>query len=198
MRVKSRWFREGRTHSPQEISDALAFTLWRIADHALRNTRQFDFSIETGPQYLDFLAEYLVFLILCADRIAFRKLPAEDRAIFTGNLANRAGATYAENRSRLLGEDEARCKKRFIDLLNQRAGEYADFHYDENGPDYAFYRYLAWCIGNILSEEDAKWVIDPIVTYEAPESVKTMEKTLRDLWESEPRQPRRRSQMNGE
>ena len=198
MRVKSHWFKEGREHTPQEISDALSFTLWRIADHALRNTRKFDFDIETGPQYLDFLAEYLVFLILCADRIAYRKLSADDRAVFTGNLANRTGATYSENRSRLLAEDEGGCKQRFIDLLNQRAGEYADFHYDENGPEYGFYRYLAWCIGNILSEEDAKWAIDPLITYEAPESVKTVEKTLRDLWETEPRQTRRRSQMSGE
>ena len=198
MRVKSHWFREGRKRSPQEISDALAFTLWRIADNALRNTRKFDFGIETGPQYLDFLAEYLIFLILCADRIAYHGLSADDRMTFTGNLANRTGATYAENRGRLLGENEADCKQRFIDLLNLRSGEYADYAYDENGPEYGFYRYFAWCIGNILNEEDAKWIIDPMITHEAPESVKLVEKTLRGLWETEPRGSRRRNSTSGE
>ena len=198
MRVKSHWFKEGRERTPEEISDALAFTLWRIADNALRNTRKFDFDIDTGPQYLDFLAEYLIFLILCADRIAYRKLSQEDRASFTSNLANRTAATYAENRGRLLGESEAECKKQFIDQLNLRAGEYADYQYDENGPDYGFYRYLAWCIGNILSEEDAKWIIDPMITHEAPESVKMVEKTLRDLWETEPRESRGRNSTSGE
>ena len=198
MRVKSHWFKEGRERSPEEISDALAFTLWRIADNALRNTRKFDFDIDTGPQYLDFLAEYLIFLILCADRIAYLQLSPEDRVTFTSNLANRTAATYAENRGRLLGESEAECKKRFIDRLNLRAGEYADYQYDENGPEYGFYRYLAWCIGNILSEEDAKWIIDPMITHEAPESVKMVEKTLRDLWETEPRESRRRNSMSGE
>ena len=105
IRIKSRWFREGRARSPQELSDALAFTLWRIADNALKNTRQSNFDVEVGPQYFDFLAEFLIFLVLVADRIVYRQLDAEGRAVFTGNLANRVGATYAENRSRLLDGD---------------------------------------------------------------------------------------------
>lgn len=196
MRIKSRWFREGRTHSPQELSDALAFTLWRIADNALGNTRKFDFEIEVGPQYLDFLAEYLVFLILCADRIVFRRFSADDRTTFTSNLANRCGETYAENRSRLLDTDAKACKQDFIDLLNLRAGEYADFGYDENGPDYGFYRYLAFCISQVLTEKDAEWVIDPMISYEAPDSVGMVEKTLRGLIEAEPRPPRHRATMD--
>jgi len=198
MRIKSQWFKEGREHTPQEISDALSFTISRIADNALKNTRKAKFEIEVGPQYLDFLAEFLLFLILVADRIAYRDLSAEDRVTFTGNLANRVAETYAENRSRLLVEDIKECKRRFIDLLNQRAGEYADFGYDEKGPEYGFYRYLAYCVGNVLSEEDANWVIDPMISYEAPEAVKMVEKTLRGLNEAEPRKPRRRAATGGD
>jgi len=198
MRIKSQWFKEGREHTPQEISDALSFTISRIADNALKNTRKAKFEIEVGPQYLDFLAEFLLFLILVADRIAYRDLSAEDRVTFTGNLANRVAETYAENRSRLLVEDIKECKQLFIDLLNQRAGEYADFGYDEKGPEYGFYRYLAYCIGNVLSEEDANWVIDPMISYEAPEAVKMVEKTLRGLNEAEPRKPRRRAATGGD
>ncbi len=198
MRIKSNWFKEGREHTPQEISDALSFTISRIADNALKNTRKAKFEIEVGPQYLDFLAEFLLFLILVADRIAYRDLSAEDRVTFTGNLANRVAETYAENRSRLLVEDIKECKQRFIDLLNQRAGEYADFGYDEKGPEYGFYRYLAYCISNVLSEEDANWVIDPMISYEAPEAVKMVEKTLRGLNEAEPRKPRRRAAAGGD
>jgi hypothetical protein len=198
LRIKSNWFKEGREHTPQEISDALAFTVSRIADNALKNTRKAQFEIEVGPQYLDFLAEFLLFLILIADRIAYSKLSAEDRLAFTGNLANRVAETYAENRSRLLDEDLKNCKQRFIDLLNQRAGEYAEFGHDENGPDYGFYRYLAFCIGNVLSEEDANWVIDPMISFEAPEAVKMVEKTLRGLYEEEPKKPRRRVAAGGD
>jgi hypothetical protein len=198
LRIKSQWFKEGREHTPQEISDALAFVVSRIADNALKNTRKARFEIEIGPQYLDFLKEFLLFLILVADRIAYRDLSAEDRTTFTGNLANRVAATYAENRSRLLDDELKGCKQRFIDLLNQRAGEYADFGYDEKGPEYGFYRYLAFCIGNVLSEEDANWVIDPMISYEAPEAVQMVEKTLRGLYEAEPRKPRRRGAAGGD
>ncbi len=198
MRIKSNWFKEGRKHSPQEISDALSFVVSKIAENALKNTRKAKFEIELGPQYFDFLAEFLLFLVLVADRIAYRRLPAEDRLVFTGNLANRVGETYAENRSRLLDTDIKVCKQDFIDLLNQRAGEYADFGYDENGPDYGFYRYLAFCIGNVLSEEDAKWVIDPMISFEAPEAIKMVEKTLRGLYEEEPKKTRRRAVAGGD
>lgn len=198
MRIKSNWFKEGRTRSPQEVSDALAFNLWRIADNALRNTRNFGFEIEVGAQYLDFLAEYLIFLILVADRIAYRTLSAEDRALFTSNLANRTGDTYAENRSRLLGEDLKQCKRDFIEQVNRRAGEYADFGYDEGGPDYRFYRYLAFCIAPLLNEQDATWITDPIISYEAPDSVKLVDTALRGLWETEPRPARRRSRISGD
>lgn len=198
MRIKSNWFKEGRERSPQEISDALSFVVSRIADNALKNTRKANFEIVAGPQYLDFLAEFLLFLILVADRIAYRQLSADDRLAFTGNLANRVAETYAENRSRLLGDDLKGCKQRFIDLLNLRAGEYADFGYDENGPDYAFYRYLAWCIGQIMNDADSGWIIDQMISFEAPEAVQMVEKTLRGLYEAEPRKPRRRAAAGGD
>jgi hypothetical protein len=198
LRIKSTWFKEGREHSPQVVSDALSFVISRIADNALKNTRKSKFEIEVGEQYLDFLAEFLLFLILSADRIAYLKLSAEDRVAFTGNLANRVAETYAENRSRLLDANQAYCKQSFIDLLKQRAGEYADFGYDENGPDYGFYRYLAFCISNVLSEEDANWVIDPMISFEAPEAIKMIENTLRGLYEEEPKKPRRRAAAGGD
>jgi hypothetical protein len=132
-----------------------------------------------------------------ADRIAYIKLPAEDRIIFTGNLANRVAETYAENRSRLLEENLAYCKQSFIDLLNQRAGEYADFGYDEKGPDYGFYRYLAFCIGEIMTEADSGWIIDQMISFEAPEAILMVEKTLRGLYEAEPK-PTRRASTSGD
>lgn len=198
MRIKSNWFKGGRERTPQEIADALAFVVSRIADNALKNTRKANFEIAVGPQYLDFLAEFLIFLVLAGDRIAYLRLSAEDRVAFTGNLANRVGETYAENRSRLLDQDLKECKQRFIDLLNQRAGEYAEFGYDENGPDYGFYRYLAWCIGQIMTEADSAWIVDQMISFEAPEAVKMVDKTLRGLYETEPKQTRRRASTSGD
>jgi hypothetical protein len=198
LRIKSSWFRAGREHTPEELAGALSFVIYRIADNALKKTRRADFGVEVGAQYFAFLTEFLQFLIQVADRIAYRRLPEQGRLAFTSTLANRVAETHAENESRLLGGDMAECKQRFIDLVNRRAGEYAEFGYGENGPDFAFTRYLAWCMGEVMDEQDSGWIIDQMMSIEAPEAVEMVEKTFRNLLESEPRQPRRRASVSGD
>lgn len=197
MRIKSRWFRDHQ-RTPQEIAGALAFVIWRIGDNALKNTRNAKFEIAIGTQYFSFLTEFLVFLIQVADRIAYRQLSAEDRMTFTSALANRVAETLAENQSRLMGNTIAEHKQFFIDKLNQRAGEYAEFNYGTDGPEFAFTRYLGFCMREVMDEKDAAWVIDQMMSIAAPEAVEMVEKTLRDLFETEPRQPRSRTAVSGD
>lgn len=198
MRIKSHWFKSDRTKTTQEIAGAVAFVIWRIGDNALKNTRKADFEIAVGPQYFAFLNEFLIFLIQVADRIAYRQLPPEVRIEFTSTLANRVAETMAENRSRLLGGEFTEHKQQFINELNQRAGEYAEFDYGSDGPEFAFTRYLAYCMGGIMDEKDSTWVIDQMMSFEAPEAVKMVEKTMRDLFETEPRQHRTRKTVSGD
>jgi hypothetical protein len=198
MRIKSQWFKSDREKTPQEIAGAMAFTTWRIADNALKNTRRANFEIAIGPQYFSFLTEFLVFLIQVADRIAHRRLSAESRFAFTSTLANRVAETLAENQSRLMGSSIAEHKQQFIDKLNQRAGEYADFKYSENGPEFAFTRYLAFCMREIMDEKDVEWVIDQMMSIEAPEAVEMVEKSMKNLLETEPRRTRIRTVTSGD
>lgn len=198
MRIKSHWFKSDREKAPQEIAGALAFTIWRIADNALKNTRKAKFEITIGTQYFSFLMEFLVFLIQVADRIAYRQLSAETRFVFTSTLANRVAETFAENKSRLMNLDIAECKQHFIDSVNLRAGEYADFNYSSDGPEFAFTRYLAFCMREVMDEKDVEWVIDQMMSIEAPEAVDMVENTMRNLFEAEPKQPRSRKSMSGD
>ncbi len=190
MRIKSNWFKSEREHSPVEQAGAVAFNISRIAENALKNTRRAKFEIAIGPQYFDFLGEFLVFLIQVADRLAYRQFSQDDRFIFTSKLANHVANTYAENKSRLMDGDLSQCKQHFIDAINQRAGEYAEFRYDENGPEFAFTRYLAFCMGQIMDEKDSAWIIDQIMGIEAPEAIEMLEKNFRDLHNSKPRKAR--------
>ena len=198
MRIKSQWFKGDREKTTKEIAGALAFTIWRIADNALKNTRKANFEIAIGPQYFSFLTEFLVFLIQVADRIAYRQLTAEARFEFTSVLANRVSETLAENQSRLMGDSIAEHKQHFIDKLNQRAGEYADFNYGSDGPEFAFTRYLAFCMREVMDEKDVEWVIDQMMSIEAPEAVEMVEKTMSNLYEAEPRPPRTRKTTSGD
>lgn len=193
MRIKSHWFKNGREHTPQELAGAVSFVIWRIADNALKNTRKANFEIAVGPQYFAFLTEFLIFLVQVADRIAFRRLTPEARFTFTSTLANRVAATYAENHSRLLHDSQHECKQQFIDLLNQRADGYADFDYGADGPSFNFTRYLGYCMNQVMDQRDSGWIIDQMISIEAPGAVEMVEKTLRDLLETAPRQPRGRT-----
>lgn len=198
MRIKSQWFKSDREKSPQEIAGAMAFTIWRIADNALKNTRKANFEIAIGPQYFSFISEFLVFLIQVADRIAHSQLSAEDRFAFTSTLANRVAETLAENQSRLLDDNITNHKQIFIDKLNLRAGEYAEFRYGPDGPEFAFTRYLAFCMREVMDEKDVEWVIDQMMSIEAPNAVDMVEKTMRDLHAKEPAQTRIRKVTSGD
>ena len=139
-----------------------------------------------------------MFLIQVADRIAFRQFSADARFGFTSTLANRVAETLAENQSRLMGGSIAEHKQRFIDKLNLRAGEYADFNYDSKGPEFAFIRYLAFCMREVMDEKDVEWVIDQMMSIEAPNAVDMVEKTMRDLSDTEPKKPRTRKTSSGD
>jgi hypothetical protein len=198
MRIKSQWFKEGRTHTPKELAGAVSFVAWKIADDALKSTRKANFEIAVGPQYFAFFNEFLIFLVQVADRIAYQRLPAEARAEFTGTLANRVAETQAENQSRLLGGTDAEFKQAFIDQLNLRAQGYADFDYDEKGPSFRFLRYLAFCLDGIVDAKDSGWIIDQIMSIQAPAAVDMVEKTIGNLLDEEPRKPRRKSATSGD
>jgi hypothetical protein len=103
MRIKSKWFNEGREKTPKELAGAVSFIAWRIAENALKNTRRADFDVAVGVQYFDFLSEFLIFLVQVADRIAYARFTAEFRQAFTTELANRVAETLAGNQSEWLG-----------------------------------------------------------------------------------------------
>ncbi len=185
MRVKSRWFKSNREKSPQEIAGAAAFILWKIAQNALKNMRSADFDIEAGPQYFDYLREFLIFLVQIADRIAFEKMDHDSRVAFTTELALRVAENFAENRSALLGLSLGACKSEFIDRYNERSNVYSECGFGEDGPDFAFIRYLGHSILEFCEERDKSWVVDRIMAIEAPEAVSTVQRAMKGLLEEE-------------
>jgi hypothetical protein len=183
IRVKSSWFKGDRKKTPQEIAGALAFTIWRISDNTLKNVRRADFDIAIGEQYFAFLSEFLIFLVQVADRIVYTQLSEQDRYDFTSALVNRVAEHQAENQSEWLGGAVRDYKDRFIDRLNQRAGEYADFHYTGVDTSFSFILYLGQCMRDVMDEKDKTWVVDQIMAIEVPEAVAMLEKAMTGLFD---------------
>ena len=188
MRVKSKWFKSEREKTPQEIAGAVAFIIWRISQNALKNTRKADFDVAVGAQYFAFLAEFLIFLVQVADRIAYDRLSAETRVAFTTALAQRVAEILAENQGELLGGEASEHKGNFIARLNLRAGEYAECEYGSDGPSFSFLRNFAHCMLDIVDEKDKSWVIDQMMAIEAPEAVAMVGKAMQSLLEAAPAQ----------
>lgn len=201
MRIKSNWAKTDKEKTPQEIGGALAFVLWKIGDHELQATRKAGFEIEIGPQYFAFLSEFLIFLVMVADRVVYLNAAPDTRIAITSYLANRLGEHLSENKSRLLGDDFsdyepnlaaiAAYKQRFLDQLNLRAGEYAEFHYDQHGPDFAFTRYLGFCLRPVMQGRDIEWVVQQMMDITAPDAIKMVDKTAKDLLGLGTARPRR-------
>ena len=167
-----------------QVASVMAFIVWRVAQNALQRMRNEQYDIEPGPQYFAFLGELLIFLIQIADRIAYQRLDAGQRNEFTTELAIRVAAILDENESDLLGSPPAGShQKRFIALLNELAADYAEFKYTDAGPDFAFLRYLGNRVMATMAQKDRPWVIDQIMSTEAPEAIATVQKGMHDLFD---------------
>lgn len=190
MRIKNRWFKEGREPTPQALAGAVAFTAWRLAENLLKNLRRADFEVAVGPQYFALLAETLIFVFQVSCRLAWQSLNEAARPEFANTLALRIAENLSENRARLLGGDASAHRAAFIDLLNLRSGDYAEFGFDIKDESFSFKRYFAHSLSQHLDEKDRHWVSDQVIAIEAPEIAETIDRALKGLTDKTPR-PRR-------
>ncbi len=199
MRVKSHWFREGTPKSATEIAGAAAFIAFRIAQNSLKNMRNARFELPAGARYFAFLSEFLVFLILAADRIAHRRGDDRWRVEFTTALANRVGEFLADNESDLLHADApGECKRRFVALVNARSPDYSECGWGDDGPDYTFIRCLGHKVAAVMEEHEQTWAVSQVIDSEAPEAVELLARAMTGLTDASPRQSRAAATTRGE
>jgi len=180
-RTKSKWFARDRPRDPASIAGAVAFTSFRLALESIKRMRTAHFSIEADARYFVFLREFLVFLIQVADRLVAPRCDLATRTQFLTVLCHRLGTLLGENQADLLGGDATAIRHGFIDLVNERADAYATFGFGASGPDFAFSRY---CAHQLLAEADASdraWLVDQIVSIEAPAAVETLRPLVDNL-----------------
>lgn len=197
IRLKTKFHAQGQ-RSPATLASVVAVLAWKLAIESIKRMRKADYDIDAGRQYFDFVCEFLAFLAVSADRIAYRELEEDARVEFTTVLAKNIGRFIEENNIMLLGEAvPGDSQRHFIDLFNRRAAEYAEFGYDEKGPDFGFKRFFAACLRDVLPEKDKLWVVDQAMDIEAPEALKMLEKTLAGLFDPDQAHSQRRQDMRG-
>jgi hypothetical protein len=181
VRIRSRWNDRKKERSLEEIAGALAFIEWRIAGKALLDLENEGFQTDTQLQRLDVLQELCAFLIHVTDRKVHADMSDEERQRFIIALSLKLADTYHDNRVDAEGRGQD-FRKPFIDLLNNRMADYADFRFEDGAPGYAFKRYLGDCVTNSMGPRDSKWISDQVMEIEVPAMLKTLEKGLKDLF----------------
>lgn len=200
VRIKRHWFREQAERSPEQMASVIAVAVWKSACNSLKTLRRADYEVALGAPYFAALGEFLAFLIVAADRIAWRH-DADDggidgdgwRRAFTVALAKRIADVYQENLDDLATPDPSQgYRRRFIDLLNARMGEYAEFGYDDAGAAFGFLRYFGSCIEKVLDDDAGRrWAVDQIMTVQGPEALELVERGMRGVLgiDAKPRVP---------
>jgi len=193
IRIKSQWFRPGADKTPEQTASAVAFTAWRVAQNMLKQMRVAQFDIEIGEQYFAFTREVLVFLTQVLDRMAYQRMNAEERLAFVTALVKRVGEILQDNEDGLLGQPapgQPSHYEQFIDLFNELADHYADFGFDDHGPDFDFVRYLGYRIELLMPQKDQRWVLDQVMAAEVPDAIAYLQKAMDGVLSTEPRAPR--------
>ena len=156
IRVKSKWNKKDKERTPEEVGSALAFNLWRIAGANVLHIENEGFQTDTHHQRLDVIGELLAFFVHVVDRMVSAKdYTDEHRTDLITAIARSLAKTMHDNRRDV--EEEGDFKGTFIDLLNVRMTEYAEFTFDESGPGFQMRRRCGDNVTKVMGAKDNKW-----------------------------------------
>lgn len=184
LRIRSRWHNDDAERSLEEIAGALAFIAWRIAKDKAINLHGQDFVYENDEQRFAVIIEYLVFQLQIVDRLALMELDLsdEDRRRLVLTLAKHLAGHLQDNSADIFGPGDY--VKPFVDTINLRSAEYAEFSYHEDGPSYPFMRHLGYEIQQVMGEsQENRWVIDQVMDKDGLEIDREIKRAVSNLFE---------------
>jgi hypothetical protein len=184
LRIKSRWHDDESERSLEEIASALAFISWRIAKDRAINLHGQDYVYESDEQRFAVITEYLIFQLQIVDRLALQSLglPDEQRSQLVITLAKHLAGHLHDNSLDIFGPGDY--VGPFIEKMNRRGAEYAEFNYTDDGPSYPFMRHLGYEIQQIMGEsQENRWVIDQVMDRDGVEIDREIRRAIGNLFE---------------
>jgi hypothetical protein len=130
------------------------------------------------------IREYLVFQLQLVDRIAHQRLGLDDsaRQELVITTAKNMAKHLHDNSFDVFGPGEH--VKDFVELINTRGAEYAEFGFSEDGPSYPFMRHLGYEIQQIMGTGgENRWVIDQVMDKDGPEVFRHLSRAVDSLFE---------------
>ncbi|KHD10888.1 hypothetical protein PN36_26170 [Candidatus Thiomargarita nelsonii] len=151
MQIKSRWNKRAKEQSIEKIAGALGLISWKIATNAVLELENKGYQTDSNAHRLQIIGEFLAFLLQVADRLAFVKMETDERQRFISALAKLMVETFVDNQYDVLGEGEH--QKAFIELLNQRAEDYAELSFDDGEAGFDFRRFFGEQVAAVMREK---------------------------------------------
>ena len=181
MRIKSKWNKKDKTHTVEDIAAALAFIAFRIAQNGVLSLENNDYQTDTQEQRMHIITEFLCFAIHIIDRMTIEKFDEQERMRFMTELGGKSAKHFEDNMRDLIGKGDYR--QGFIDTLNQRMSDYAEFNYsEEDGPSFPMRRFFGDLVTAQMGEKNKKWVADQIIDIEVPEALQTLKRAVPNLF----------------
>lgn len=181
MRIKSRWNKKAKSQTLQEIAQALGFICWQIAGNGVLELENRGFHTASNYHRLQIVGEYLAFLLQVTDRLCYGKFNELQRQQFILSLARKLADTFAENQADLLQTESPQFRLNFLNILNQRAAEYAEFGFSDEQPHFDFLRYFGEKMAAVVPGEKALWISQYFSEYEAHEGIETLKRGMSGL-----------------
>ena len=181
VRIKSRWNRKDKTHTVEEVAGAVAFIIFRLAGNAVLSMENADFETSTNQQRLNIIKEFLCFGIHMADRMTIERFDENERVRFMTELAKKSAKHLQDNMHDIGFPGDHQTG--FIELLNERMSDYADFNYsEEDGPSFPMRRFFGEHVSREFGDKNRRWVADQVIDIEVPEILSHLQKAVPNLF----------------
>ena len=179
--VKTRWRKKG-ARTLAERAGVIGANLWKLSIEIFKHMEKEGFRFGSDRLVTGVLTEFIAFVAQLVDRAVYGRLSDAERAALIGEVVGHLAATMENNQRDLLGPGEYR--KPFIDALNARFAEYAEFECLGGEPSYACLRYFATRVSDAMAGGDNKWVVEQMMDIEAPEMVRVVRKLIEQTLEA--------------
>ena len=177
--IKTRWRNKKAPRTPGERAGVIGANIWKIAIEIFKHLEKDGFRFGTDRQVTAIITEFIAFLVQLTDRTVHGRSNDAERATLINAVAGHLARTMENNQLDLLGPGDYRAP--FIQTLNDRFEDYAQFDYVDRDPGYACVRYFGSKVSDAMASSDNKWVLEHMMEIEAPEMVRCIKKLVDEI-----------------
>jgi hypothetical protein len=178
IRMHTKW-NTGGSKTIEDRAGVVGFNIWKISKETWIRMEREGFRAGEDRQLATVLTEMIAFLVQVSDRLVYGQLSEEERARFINALGKHLAHTMQSNMLDMFGPGDHTTP--FINTLNARAADYAEFEFANFFPSYGFLRYLGEKMSEAMAATDNKWVIEHVIEIEAPEAMKPIKKLIGEV-----------------